>query len=88
MSQDKYAKFRELWEEAGRRNAVMRAYTEDHGPGWWISQVDSDAIALRLRAMRISELASRAFVDYYSPHFPIYFVGSSGRVQLIKGTNR
>lgn len=77
-----YAEFRRLWEEAGKRNESRRAYTEDHGPGWWITQAESDAIAARLRAFRIQEAARAAFVRYYAAHFEVWAVGGDGVPRL------
>lgn len=73
-----YAEFRRLWDEAGKRNRERANYTEDHGEGWWISEDESRALALQLRAARIAEHFRVAFVREYAPHLEVWHVGADG----------
>jgi len=73
-----YAEFRRLWDEAGRRNRMHCAFAEDHGEGWWISQIDAESIACLIRAARITEEARESFARHYAFYFNVYIVGADG----------
>lgn len=77
-----FTQFALLWEEAGKRNAIRRSYTEDHGPGWWVSAEESDAIRIGLHAAKVADKARRSFGQYYGAYFEVWAVYADGIPRL------